>query len=39
MADSNGPVGMVLTVDQRGSRTAPDRVTDLLEALAPLPSL
>ena len=38
MADSNGPVGMVLTVDQRGSRTAPDRVTDLLEALAPLPS-
>ena len=38
MADSNGPVGMVLTVDQRGSRTAPDWVTDLLEALAPLPS-
>lgn len=29
--------GVVLTVDQRASRSAGDRVPDLLEALAPLP--
>ena len=32
-------VGLVLTVDQRGSRHAPDRVGDLLAALADVPTL
>lgn len=36
--DPHAPVDIVLTVDQRGSRAAPDHVTALLEALAPLPS-
>jgi hypothetical protein len=31
-------VGLVLTVDQRGSRHAPDRVSDLLDALADVPT-
>ena len=32
------PVGIVLTVDQRGSRTAPDAVADLLATLDPRPT-
>ncbi len=30
--------GIVLTVDQRGSRSAPDRVTGLISALEDLPA-
>ena len=36
--DADPPTGIVLTVDQRGSRTAPDAVGELLGALAPRPT-
>ena len=36
--DADPPIGIVLTVDQRGSRAAPDAVGELLGALDPWPT-